>query len=155
MLLIALVPGVKWARNVLARRRAGRRPRDAVAESYAELAGWARDAGIGRRRAETPAAYARRMSEDYAGDAGPLVELTGLFERAEYAAAEPGDDQAARARGLARSARARLVRRLGWRRRLVATVSLRSLLGTRAAASRAAPREAAGRERELVGQPRR
>jgi hypothetical protein len=95
------------------------------------------------------------MAEDYAGDAGPLVELTGLFERAEYAAAEPGDDQAARARGLARSARARLARRLGWRRRLVATVSLRSLLGTRAAAARAAPREAAGRERELVGQPRR
>jgi TgpA N-terminal domain/Transglutaminase-like superfamily/Domain of unknown function (DUF4129) len=157
MLLIALVPGVKWARNVLARRRAGRRPRDAVAESYAELAGWARDAGIGRRRAETPAAYARRMSEDYAGDADPLVELTGLFERAEYAASEPGDDHAARARGLARSARARLAGRLGWRRRLVATVSLRSLLGTRAAVPRAAPREAAGRkrERELVGQPRR
>jgi transglutaminase-like putative cysteine protease len=157
MLLIALVPGVKWARNVLARRRAGRRPRDAVAESYAELAGWARDAGIGRRRAETPAAYARRMSEDYAGDADPLVELTGLFERAEYAAAEPGDDHAARARGLAGSARARLAGRLGWRRRLVATVSLRSLLGTRAAVPRATPREAAGRkrERELVGQPRR
>jgi hypothetical protein len=39
----------------------------------------------------------------------------------------------------------------------VATVSLRSLLGTRAAAPRAAPWEAAGRkrERELVGQSRR
>jgi transglutaminase-like putative cysteine protease len=155
VLLVALVPGVKWARNLLARRRAGRRPRDAVAESYAELAGWARDAGIGRRRAETPAAYARRMAGDFPGDADPLVELTGLFERAEYAPAEPGDDQAARARGVARSARARLAGRLGWRRRLVAAVSLRSLVGTRAAASRAAPREAAGRERELVGQPRR
>ena len=156
VLLVALVPGVKWARNVLARRRAGRRPRDAVAESYAELAGWARDAGIGRRRAETPAAYARRLAEDFPGDADPLVELTGLFERAEYAAAEPGGDQAARARGLARSARSRLAGRLGWRRRLVAAVSLRSLVGTRAAAAcRAAPREAAGRERELVGQPRR
>jgi hypothetical protein len=155
VLLVALVPGVKWARNLLARRRARRRPRDAVAESYAELAGWAGDAGIGRRRAETPAAYARRISEDFAGDADPLVELTGLFERAEYAAAEPGDDQAARARGLARSARASLAGRLGWRRRLLAAVSLRSLLGTRAAAPLVAPREAAGRERELVGQPRR
>jgi len=128
-LLVLLVPGVKWARNVLARRRAGRRPRDAVAESYAELAGWARDAGIGRRRAETPAAYARRMSEDYAGGADPLVELTGLFERAEYAAGEPGDDQADEARRLARSARSSLAGRLGWRRRVVATVSPRSLVG--------------------------
>ena len=90
VLLVLLVPGVKWARNLLARRRAGRRPRDAVAESYAELTSWASDAGIGRRRAETPAAYARRLHDDFAADADPLVELTGLFERAEYAPAEPG-----------------------------------------------------------------
>jgi transglutaminase-like putative cysteine protease len=153
-LLVALVPGVKWARNLLARRRAGRRPRDAVAESYAELTAWARDAGIGRRAAETPAAYARRLHGDFAADADPLIELTGLFERAEYAAAEPGDDQADRARRLARSARAGLASRLGWRRRLVATVSPRSLLAGRPAAPRRVPREAA-RERELVGQPRR
>jgi TgpA N-terminal domain/Transglutaminase-like superfamily/Domain of unknown function (DUF4129) len=164
VLLVALVPGVKWARNLLARRRAGRRPRDAVAESYAEVAGWARDAGIGRRRAETPAAYARRVADDFAGDADPLVELTGLFERAEYAAAEPDGDQAERARRLARSARARLAGRLGWRRRLVATVSPRSLLGGLAGrtanpgnggASRAGPSREAPRARELVGQPRR
>jgi TgpA N-terminal domain/Transglutaminase-like superfamily/Domain of unknown function (DUF4129) len=155
VLLVALVPAVKWARNALARRRAGRRARDAVAESYAELAGWARDAGIGRRRAETPAAYARRLSEDFPGDADPLVELTGLFERAEYAPAEPGADQAERARRLARGARARLAGRLGWRRRLVAAVSLRSLLGTRPAAPREAPHREAARERVLAGQPRR
>jgi hypothetical protein len=164
VLLVALVPGVKWARNLLARRRAGRRPRDAVAESYAEVAGWARDAGIGRRRAETPAAYARRVADDFAGDADPLVELTGLFERAEYAAAEPDGDQAERARRLARSARARLAGRLGWRRRLVATVSPRSLLGGLAGrtanpgngdASRAGPSREAPRARELAGQPRR
>jgi transglutaminase-like putative cysteine protease len=152
-LLVVLVPGVKWARNVLDRRRAGRRPRDAVAESYAELASWARDAGIGRRRAETPAAYAARLRDDFDADADPLVELTGLFERAEYAAAEPGDDQADQARRLARSARASLAGRLGWRRRLLATVSPRSLL-----AARAAPRELPKRtanERELAGQPRR
>jgi transglutaminase-like putative cysteine protease len=151
VLLVALVPGVKWGRNLLARRRAGRRPRDAVAESYAELAGWARDAGIGRRRAETPAAYARRIAGDFPGDADPLVELTGLFERAEYAAAEPDGDQADRARRLARGARAGLAGRLGWRRRLVAAVSPRSLLG----ASRAGSSGEAPRERELVGQPRR
>jgi transglutaminase-like putative cysteine protease len=129
VLLVALVPGVKWGRNLLARRRAGRRPRDAVAESYAELTGWARDAGIGRRGAETPAAYARRLRDAFAGDADPLVELTRLFERAEYGADEPGGDQADRARRLARSARSSLAGRLGWRRRVVATVSPRSLVG--------------------------
>ena len=129
VLLVALVPGVKWGRNLLARRRAGRRPRDAVAESYAELTGWARDAGIGRRGAETPAAYARRLSDDFAGDADSLVELTRLFERAEYGAEEPGGDQADQARQLARSARSSLAGRLGWRRRVVATVSPRSLVG--------------------------
>ncbi|HEX7146584.1 MAG TPA: transglutaminase domain-containing protein, partial [Actinomycetota bacterium] len=128
-LLVLAVPGVKWARTLLARRRAGHRPRDAVAESYAELTSWARDAGIGRRGAETPAAYARRLSGDFAADADPLVELTGLFERAEYAAGEPGDDQADEARRLARSARSSLAGRLGWRRRVVATVSPRSLVG--------------------------
>jgi TgpA N-terminal domain/Transglutaminase-like superfamily/Domain of unknown function (DUF4129) len=167
VLLVALVPAVKWARNLLARRRAGRRPRDAVAESYAELAGWARDAGIGRRRAETPAAYARRIADDFPGEADPLVELTGLFERAEYAAAEPDGDQADRARRLARSARAGLAGRLGWRRRLVAAVSPRSLFGGLAglaarpaspasvAASRNGSSREAARERELAGQPRR
>jgi transglutaminase-like putative cysteine protease len=134
VLLVALVPGVKWARNVLARRRAGHRPRDAVAESFAEVTSWARDAGIGRRGAETPAAYARRLHEDFAADADPLVELTGLFERAEYAAAEPVSDQAALARRLARAARARLSGRLGWRRRLVAAISPRSLFAPRPAA---------------------
>jgi hypothetical protein len=129
VLLVALVPGVKWGRNLFARRRAGRRPRDAVAESYAEVTGWARDAGIGRRGAETPAAYARRLSDDFAGDAESLVELTRLFERAEYGAEEPGGDQADRARQLARTARSSLAGRLGWRRRVVATVSPRSLVG--------------------------
>jgi transglutaminase-like putative cysteine protease len=160
VLLVLLVPAVKGARNLLGRRRAGHRPRDAVAESYAELTAWARDAGIGRRRAETPAAYARRIHHDFAADADPLVELTGLFERAEYAPAEPGGDEAAEARRLARSARTGLAGRLGWRRRLLATLSPRSLLAARAAtpAPRAASREAAReavREREPVGQPRR
>jgi transglutaminase-like putative cysteine protease len=128
-LLVLAVPAVKWGRNLLARRRAGRRPRDAVAESYAEVTSWARDAGIGRRGAETPAAYARRLSGDFQADADPLVELTGLFEQAEYASTEPGDDQAAEARRLARHARSSLAGRLGWRRRVVATVSPRSLVG--------------------------
>jgi transglutaminase-like putative cysteine protease len=153
-LLVGLVPAVKWGRNLLARRRAGRRPRDAVAESYAELASWARDAGIGRRGAETPAAYARRLRGDFDADADPLVELTGLFEQAEYAWREPGHEQADQARQLARRARASLAGRLGWRRRLVAAVSPRSLLAARPAAPRELPRRAA-RERELVGQPRR
>jgi transglutaminase-like putative cysteine protease len=153
--LLALVPGVKWGRNLLARRRAGRRPRDAVAESYAELTGWAGDAGIGRRGAETPAAYARRLHANFAADADPLVELTRLFELAEYAAAEPGEDQAAHARRLARGARASLAGRLGWRRRLLATISPRSLLAGRAAAAPRPVHREAARARELVGQPRR
>jgi transglutaminase-like putative cysteine protease len=151
-LLVLLVPAVKWARNLLARRRAGHRPRDAVAESYAELTSWARDAGIGRRRAETPAAYARRVHDDFAAAADPLVELTGLFERAEYAPEEPDGDEAAAARRLARSARAGLAGRLGWRRRVLAAVSPRSLVAGRAVVPRETSRE---RERELVGQSRR
>jgi transglutaminase-like putative cysteine protease len=127
LLLLALVPAVKWGRNVLARRRAGRRPRDAVAESYTEVTRWARDAGIGRRGAESPAAYARRLRAQFADDVAPMAELTGLYERAEYAAAEPGAEQAHRARRLARAARARLAGRLGWRRRLAAALSPSSL----------------------------
>jgi transglutaminase-like putative cysteine protease len=131
VLLLVLVPAVKWSRNLLARRRAGKRPRDAVAESYTEVTSWARDAGIGRRGAETPAAYARRLHTDFADDAAPMMELTGLYERAEYAAAEPGSEQAHLARLLARSARARLAGRLGWRRRLAAALSPRSLFAPR------------------------
>ena len=131
VLLLVLVPAVKWSRNLLARRRAGKRPRDAVAESYTEVTSWARDAGIGRRGAETPTAYARRLHTDFAEDAAPLVELTGLYERAEYAAAEPGSEQAHLARRLARSARGRLAGRLGWRRRLAAALSPRSLFAPR------------------------
>jgi transglutaminase-like putative cysteine protease len=131
VLLLVLVPAVKWSRNLLARRRAGKRPRDAVAESYTEVTSWARDAGIGRRGAETPAAYARRLHGDFADAAAPLVELTGLYERAEYAAPEPGSEQAHLARRLARSARARLAGRLGWRRRLAAALSPRSLFAPR------------------------
>jgi transglutaminase-like putative cysteine protease len=131
VLLVVLVPAVKWGRNLLSRRRAGKRPRDAVAESYTEVTSWARDAGIGRRAAETPAAYARRLRSDFADDAAPLVELTGLYERAEYAAAEPGSEQAHLARRLARAARGRLAGRLGWRRRLAAALSPRSLFAPR------------------------
>jgi transglutaminase-like putative cysteine protease len=136
VLLVLLVPAVKWSRNLLARRRAGKRPRDAVAESYTEVTSWARDAGIGRRGAETPAAYARRLRTDFADDAVPLAELTGLFERAEYAAAETGSDQAHLARRLARAARRRLAGRLGWRRRLAAALSPRSLFAPRPALRR-------------------
>ncbi|HET8788017.1 MAG TPA: hypothetical protein VFO47_04655, partial [Actinomycetes bacterium] len=92
--------------------------------------------------------------DDFAADADPLVELAGLFERAEYAPAEPDGDQAAAARRLARSARAGLAGRLGWRRRLLAAVSPRSLVAGRAAVPRETSREAPSRERELVGQAR-
>jgi transglutaminase-like putative cysteine protease len=131
VLLLLLVPAVKWSRNLLARRRAGKRPRDAVAESYTEVTSWARDAGIGRRGAETPAAYARRLRGDFADDARELEELTGLYERAEYAEPEPDPEQAHVARRLARSARSRLAGRLGWRRRLAAALSPRSLFAPR------------------------
>jgi transglutaminase-like putative cysteine protease len=131
VLLLLLVPTVKGSRNLLARRRAGKRPRDAVAESYTEVTSWARDAGIGRHGAETPAAYARRLRTDYADDVRELEELTGLYERAEYAEPEPGSEQAHLARRLARSARSRLASRLGWRRRLAAALSPRSLLAPR------------------------
>jgi transglutaminase-like putative cysteine protease len=137
LLLLALVaPAVKWSRNRLSRRRSAGRPRDAVAASYAELTGWAGDAGIGRRGAETPAAYARRLRGSFAEDATPLADLTRLFERAEYAPAEPQTQDAQQARRLARAARGRLAGRLGWRRRLLAALSPRSLLAPRPAARR-------------------
>lgn len=126
--LVALVPATKLVRTVLARRRASRRPRDAVAEAYDELTGWAGDAGIGRRGAETPTAYAQRMAGEFQDDARPLGELTVLYVDAEYAPAEPSGGQAAEARKLARTARGRLAGRLGWRRRVGAVLSPRSLV---------------------------
>jgi transglutaminase-like putative cysteine protease len=126
--LVALVPATKLVRNVLARRRAARRPRDTVAEAYDELTGWAGDAGIGRRGAETPTAYARRMAGEFQEDARPLGELTVLYVTAEYAPREPSGVQAVEARKLARTARGKLAGRLGWRRRVGAVLSPRSLV---------------------------
>jgi transglutaminase-like putative cysteine protease len=126
--LVALVPATKLVRTALARRRAGRRPRDAVAEAYDELTGWAGDAGIGRRGAETPTAYARRMAGEFQEDAHPLGDLTVLYVNAEYAPREPSGDEAVEARKLARAARGRLAGRLGWRRRVGAVLSPRSLV---------------------------
>jgi transglutaminase-like putative cysteine protease len=128
LLLVALVPAGKLTRDLVARRRARRLPRDAVAAAYGEVTAWAGDAGIGRRAAETPAAYAERLRERFAADADPLAELTRLFEWAEYAPTPPAIEQALAAHRLARSARSRLGARLGWRRRAAATLSPRSLL---------------------------
>jgi transglutaminase-like putative cysteine protease len=140
LVLIALVPATKLVRNALARRRASRMPRDAVAEAYDELTDWTDDAGIGRRPAETPNAYASRMSDEFSEDAEPLTELTRLYVTAEYAAAEPASEEAVQARKLARDARGRLAGRLGWQRRLRATLSPRSLMPP-----------AQARERVMVG----
>jgi transglutaminase-like putative cysteine protease len=140
--LLALVPATKLARNAMARRRARRRPRDVVAEAYYELTGWAGDAGIGRRAAETPHAYSRRLSGEFEDDARPLADLTELYVTAEYALGEPDGQQAEDARRLARTARSRLAARLGWRRRVGAVLSPRSLVST-------GPRE---REREPARQ---
>ena len=129
--LVALVPASKLGRNAMARRRAGRRPRDVVAEAYQELTGWAGDAGIGRRAAETPHAYARRMAAEFQDDARSLDDLTELYVTAEYARGEPGGEQAQQARRLASAARSRLAARLGWRRRVGAMLSPRSLVSQR------------------------
>ncbi len=126
--LVAMVPVTKFVRTAFARRRAGRRPRDAVAEAYDELTGWAGDAGIGRRGAETETAYAQRMAGEFQEDARPLGDLTELYVTAEYAPAEPDSAEAVEARKLARAARSRLAGRLGWRRRVGAVLSPRSLI---------------------------
>jgi transglutaminase-like putative cysteine protease len=128
LVLVAAVPLVKAGRNLAARRRASSRPRDAVAEAYREVAAWAGDAGIGRRPAETPHAYAARLAADYDATAEPLGELTGLYVAAEYGRDGTGEQEANRARRLARAARAGLAARLGWRRRLLAAMSPRSLV---------------------------
>jgi TgpA N-terminal domain/Transglutaminase-like superfamily/Domain of unknown function (DUF4129) len=150
LLLVLLVPAVKGGRNLVARRRAARQPRDAVAEAYAEVTAWAGDAGIGRRPAETPNAYASRVAAAYGPEAEPLVELTALYVTAEYAAGGAGADQAHQARRLARAARARLAARLGWGRRLLAALSPRSLFAPRPILPRPpAPAGRAGRELTL------
>ena len=131
ILLVALVPAAKAARHLVARRRAARRPRDAIAGSYMEVTDWAADAGIGRRPAETPSAYARRMAARYDGATAELAELTELYLRSEYGPAAPDPAQAHRARSLARAARRRLAAQVGWERRLLAAVSPRSLLERR------------------------
>jgi len=128
LVLLALVPATKLGRNLMARRQASRRPRDVVAEAYKELTGWAGDAGIGRRAAETPHAYARRMSGEFEDDASPLADLTELYVSAEYARDGPDGEQAHQAWRLARAARSRLAPRLGWRRRVGAVLSPRSLV---------------------------
>jgi transglutaminase-like putative cysteine protease len=134
LLLLALVPAAKLGRNAVARRRARRRSRDVVAEAYQELTRWAGDAGIGRRGAETPHAYARRLTGEFQGDAHPLADLTELYVVAEYAPGEPDGAAALQARRLSRTARSRLASRLGWRRRLRAVLSPHSLVSERAPA---------------------
>jgi hypothetical protein len=128
VLLVVAVPLVKAARNLVARRRAGRRPRDAVAESYQEVAAWADDAGIGRGGAETPDAYAARLAADHPAASAPMDELTRLYVAAEYGRDGTSEEAAHRARRLGRAARAALAAGLGWRRRLIAALSPRSLL---------------------------
>jgi transglutaminase-like putative cysteine protease len=128
VLLVLAVPLVKAARNLVARRRAARRPRDAIAEAYREVTAWADDAGIGRAPAETPDAYAARLAASYDSAAAPMDELTRLYVAAEYARDGAGEESAHRARRLGRSVRAGLAARLGWRRRLAAALSPRSLL---------------------------
>ncbi|HEX6678960.1 MAG TPA: DUF3488 and transglutaminase-like domain-containing protein [Actinomycetes bacterium] len=128
LVLVAAVPLVKAARNLLARRRAEQRPRDAVAEAYREVSDWAGDAGIGRGPAETPHAYAARLGADHRAAAAPLEELTELYVAAEYALDGTDEQEAHQARRLARAVRARLAAGLGWRRRVVAALSPRSLV---------------------------
>jgi hypothetical protein len=57
-----------------------------------------------------------------------MGELTRLYVAAEYAHDGTSEESAHRARRLGRSVRAALAARLGWRRRLIAALSPRSLL---------------------------
>jgi transglutaminase-like putative cysteine protease len=148
VLLLAAVPLAKAARNLVARRRALSSPRDAVAEAYQELAAWAGDAGIGRRPAETPHAYAARLAAAFPAAAAPMGELTALYVAAEYAQDGTGEQEAERARRLARAARASLAARLGARRRVLAALSPRSLLAPQPTVMR--PARPAAPEEEKV-----
>ncbi|HEY2959515.1 MAG TPA: DUF3488 and transglutaminase-like domain-containing protein [Actinomycetota bacterium] len=150
VVLLAAVPLAKAARGLVARRRARSRPRDAVAEAYREVAAWAADAGIGRRPAETPHAYAARLAAGYDDAAAPLGELTGLYVAAEYGRNGTGEPEAQSAWRLARAARARLGARLGWRRRLLAVLSPRSLVAPHPAVPRPARKAAKAPEEEKV-----
>jgi transglutaminase-like putative cysteine protease len=127
LVLGALVPAAKGTRHLLSRRRA-RDPRAAVRDAWLALADWLGDAGYGRRPAETPARWARRVGGHFPVAAGPLASLTAGFVAAEYGQAQPPPEQAGQARELAGQARTAVAAELGWARRLRAALSLASLL---------------------------
>jgi transglutaminase-like putative cysteine protease len=82
---LLLVPPAKG----VARRRALRRrssPRERVADAYRVLLWAAGDVGLGRRRGETLWEYRDRLRSDVAFSDGHLERLTGLTDRALYAA---------------------------------------------------------------------
>ncbi|HKE98561.1 MAG TPA: DUF3488 and transglutaminase-like domain-containing protein [Actinomycetes bacterium] len=127
LLLVALLPAAKAARRGAARARA-REPAAAVRDAWAGLTDLALDVRAGRRPAESPGRFARRLGARFPDAAEPLERLTRVFERAVYGSRPPSAEQAGQARALAATARGRILRALGWRDRLRAGLSLRSLL---------------------------
>jgi transglutaminase-like putative cysteine protease len=105
---ILLVPPAKAA----ARRRALRRrpsPRDRVVDAYGVLLWAAGDLGLGRRRGETLWEYRDRLRSDVTFSDGHMERLTGLTNRALYAAggirAVEADEAVHAARALIRDLR--------------------------------------------------
>jgi transglutaminase-like putative cysteine protease len=129
LLLAAAIPATKVVRAARARRRSARDPRAGVREAWGWLSDWADDAGMGRHPAETPSRWSERLIDEFPQLAEDSRALARSFTLAEYSAArlEPAD--AAEAWRLAKAIRDQIAETIGWRRRLLALLNVRSLLG--------------------------
>ena len=126
LVAVAAVPLLKGARRAGRRRRAAG-PGDAVGAAWRNLAGWLDDVGLGRRPAETPARWAGRVGAAHRSAAAPMAALTDAFVAVAYGHAEPSPDAVAQADRDAKATRAAVAAELGWRRRVRAALSLRTL----------------------------
>ena len=116
VLFIASVPGIKrwkiqrrYARATDARSRA--------AAAFAEFQQEAAELASPRRRAESAAAYARRIAGSVVTGKNEAARLAAIYERSQYAPAPLPPQLADEARRLARVLRKKLWAEAGWWRR--------------------------------------
>lgn len=117
VLFIASVPGIKRWR--IQRRYARARNSEATAAAaFAEFQDEAGELSSPRKRAESAAAYARRIGESVTGTGPAALRLASIYEQAEFAPASLPPQLAAEARRLARQLKKALWSQASWWRRL-------------------------------------
>ena len=129
LLVAAAIPTTKAVRLARARRRSARDPRGGVREAWGWLSDWADDAGMGRHPAETPSRWTERLVDEFPHTTDDARALSRSFTLAEYSAATIDAADAVEAWRLAKAVRDQIGEAIGWRRRLLALFSLRSVLG--------------------------